>query len=59
MPDKRKVKFEREGDRLVRWLTCHHCHLWYKADQSFPPIHCGKLECATAARKHRRKSVVT
>jgi hypothetical protein len=57
-PSGRKVKFEREGDRLIRWLTCYHCEMWYRADRPFPPVHCGDPECSAAAARRKRRSLV-
>ncbi len=57
VPSGRLVRFEREGDRLVRYLTCLICEDWYRAEPN-APVHCGKGTCADAALHRKRKSMV-
>lgn len=55
-PDRRQVRLEREGDRIVRYLTCLICRLWYEAPPA-APVHCGRSECARELSLRKRKSM--
>lgn len=56
-PDRRQVRLEREGNRLVRYLTCLVCRAWYEAGPA-APLHCGRAHCAEMVSEIKRTTRV-